>query len=291
MSHRPAVAVVGSGLMARGIVAACADAGLDVVIVARDVGRANAIRPARSEGSVDVVDLAGVEPIAAEFVIETVVEDLAVKHEVLATIEARIPPSIPVATNTSSLTVAAVSDGMKHPSRCLAMHFLNPADITGLVEIAPGPTTSTETIDRARALAVRLGKRALLVEDVPGFLWNRLQFALLRECTRAVETGLATAEEVDLAISFGLAPRWMAMGPLGTAELGGRRTFARIAEEIFPHLDCSATVPPVLCDGDPFYDWDEQEIAAISKRRQELLLQARSLWADPNSAVLPRCAT
>jgi 3-hydroxyacyl-CoA dehydrogenase len=125
----------------------------------------------------------------------------------------------------------------------------------------------------------------ILQRGVPGFVWNRIQFAVLRECLHPLDEGVADASAIDAAVSDGLAPRWLAAGPLATAELGGIDTSRRAAENLFPSLDASATVTASLA-GEPdrgFYRW------TAASRRSRLCAPKRSRSAGSwPSAGQPR---
>ena len=215
----------------------------------RDPERARALAVAAG------ADAAGSGGIAAEtfagatVVVESIVEDLTVKRALLARVEALIDPSAVLVTNTSSLRVSELATALRRPERFAALHFLHPADRTELVEVIGGERTSAATLAEILSLADRLGKTAIHVRaDVPGFVWNRLQFALLRECLALVEDGVADVATVDAVVERGLAPRWSDAGPFAIADRGGVATFARIAATLFPALASSGEVPPLLRD-------------------------------------------
>jgi 3-hydroxyacyl-CoA dehydrogenase len=150
------------------------------------------------------------------------------------------------------------------------------------VEVIPGPLTAAATGEFLRDLAARMGKVPLVVRrDVPGFIWNRIQFAVLRECLHMLEQGVASAEDIDAAMSDGLAPRWTAAGPLATADLGGLATFARICEGIFPHLAAETDAPAAIVaaaeSGRPLQDWTRREGFDIEGLRADALAAGRRI--------------
>jgi 3-hydroxybutyryl-CoA dehydrogenase len=122
---------------------------------------------------------------------------------------------------------------------------------------------------------------------VPGFVWNRLQFALLRECLHLIDEGVADAATIDAAICEGLAPRWLASGPLATADLGGIHTFATIAEQLFPVLSAAREVTPALAARERFYEWTPASEAAVAALRAEALDAARPLFAERRARTPP----
>ena len=270
------IVVLGSGLMAPGIAAACA-AGASVAVAGRDPARVEAA--ARAAGSlagaeVGAVEIAEESFAGTELVIETIVEDAAAKRELFARIEPWLAEDTVLATNTSSLSIAYLADGVARPERFAGFHFLNPAHLTAVVEVVPGPATAPETVDRLADLGRRMGKAPLvLLRDVPGFIWNRLQFAVLRECLHMLDEGVAEVESIDAAVADGLAPRWLAAGPLATVELGGPDTFRRAAEQLFPNLAAEVEVSGRLGKG--FYRWTDEAREAVEALRAEALHAGR----------------
>ncbi len=290
MAPAPARAVVvGSGAMAPEIAASLAQAGAAVCIAGRDAGRAQeAVQAADGFAPAGASIVAGTitpETFAgAALVVETIVEDLDVKRDLLARIEPWCPDESLIVTNTSSLRIADIAQVLSIPGRFAGLHFLKPAHLTGVVEVIPGPQTTHATLEVLRTLAGQMGKAPLVVRaDEPGFIWNRIQFAVLRECLHMLELGIADAADIDAAVSDGLAPRWVAAGPLATADLGGLRTFALICEQLFPHLAAGEEVPQELtaraASGEPFAQWIRTAGPAVAALRSQALREGREIAA------------
>lgn len=283
--------VLGTGAMAPEIAAALADAGMRVRIAGRTPDRA-ADACARAAGLL-TAGAAGPAPCAADadglrdavLVVETIVEDLPAKHALLAAVEPHLGADTVIATNTSSLRIADLARPLAHPERFAGLHFLKPAHLTGVVEVIPGPATAPEVVEGLCALAAGMGKTPLVARaDVPGFIWNRIQFAVLRECLHMLESGVASAEDIDAAVADGLAPRWMAAGPLATADLGGLRTFAAVSRQLFPHLAAGGDVPAALAAraeaGGAFAEWTRGPGAAeVARLRADALAEGRRFTA------------
>ena len=278
--------VVGTGSMAPEIAAAFATAGMAVAIAGRDAGRTDAaVVLARAFAGGREVTAAAIVPEAfanADLVLETVVEDLATKHELLARVEGWCAPKTVIATNTSSLRIADIAGVLARPGRFAGLHFLKPAHLTAVVEIIPGPGTDEGATTLLRDVAARMGKTPLIAErDVPGFIWNRIQFAVLRECLHMLETGVASAADIDAAVSDGLAPRWVAAGPLATADLGGLATFARICDGLFPHLANDTGAPDAITGpaaaAEPLQPWTQGSAAEIQQLRADSLAAGREI--------------
>lgn len=279
--------------MAPGIAAAVAAAGSRCVVVGRSIERAGAAVHAAGELGAERVEastLDGDTLRSAELVIETVVEDAAVKKTVFREIESLAPPDALLATNTSGLPISALAEDLRRPERFAGLHFLYPAHLTGVAEVIPGQRTSVDTVRALEEVVRAMGKVPLsLAGDLAGGLWNRLQFALLREAFFLVESGIADAATIDAAVSDGLAPRWVASGPLATADLGGLDTFSKAAAAILPTLDASTEVPRALLsrarDGTGFFRWTPEDLDAVQASRadaQRMAAELRSRRAQPS---------
>lgn len=285
---RTVAVVIGTGAMAPEIAVACASAGMTTRIVGRNAERAAAaVQWASSfvtDGAISAgtIDAAGVAD--ADVVFETIVEDADAKRTLLGQVEAWCGPETIIVTNTSSLTIAELARDLARPDYFAGFHFLKPAHLTGVVEVIPGPKTGAEVVVELRMLAERMGKVPLTVRrDVPGFIWNRIQFAVLRECLYMLDEGVADADDIDAAVSDGLAPRWVAAGPLATADLGGLDTFRRVSEQLFPHLAADTQVSASLRDraaeGGRFQEWTAGDAAAVSALREAALEAGRRVAA------------
>ena len=181
-------------------------------------------------------------------VLEAVAEDLALKRTVLADAEALIDEGGVIATTTSSLAVEELAAALRRPERFAAWHWFHPADLMELVEVVPATDTSPATTERLAAWSSALGKRAIVLRrDTPGFVANRLQYALVREAYALVEAGICDMAEVDAAVTAGLGARWAAIGPFATMDLAGLPVHAAVAGELFPSLSNARTVPETLC--------------------------------------------
>ena len=282
------VVVIGTGSMGPELAAAFALGGYDTTIA----GRAPA---QRDSAAARATELAGGRPVTpapldtptfdgVDLIVETIVEDLDTKHALLRRIEPWCHPAAVIATNTSSLTIGDIATSLARPERFAGLHFLKPAHLTGVVEIIPGPATSDATTDLLRDVATRMGKAPLVAQrDVPGFIWNRIQFAVLRECLHMLETGVASAADIDAAVSDGLAPRWTAAGPLATADLGGLATFTRICDLLFPHLANDAVAPAAIREpaerGEALQAWTGAHPEAVANLRAEALANGREIAA------------
>jgi 3-hydroxybutyryl-CoA dehydrogenase len=153
-------------------------------------------------------------------------------------------PTALLCSNTSSLRITAIAADLVHPERVIGTHYWNPPHLLPVVEVIPGERTAPETIATALALLTRMGKEPVRVlREVPGFIWNRLQLAMLRECLWLVSNGVATPEDIDTIMERGLGRRWSLSGPFATVRLGGPHIFTRVAEELFPQFAAEPEEP------------------------------------------------
>ena len=154
----------------------------------------------------------------ADLVIEAVFEDVEVKKDIFRKLDEATPKEAILASNTSTLWIAEIAAATNRPERCIGTHFLIPAALTPLVEVVRGPVTSDETHNRVIDFLGRCGKETVTVADSPGFVINRLYLPMVNEAFFALETGLASAEEIDRSCNKGLG---FPLGPLAAADAFG----------------------------------------------------------------------
>ena len=183
----------------------------------------------------------------AEVVIEAVPEDLALKRRLYTDLERCCTPQTIFASNTSTLLPSKLAEHLRHPERFLVAHYWNPAHLLPLVELVPHPKTAPEVLQRMRTLLEACGKRpVVLKKEVPGFIGNRLAFALQREAMALVAQGVATPDEIDAVARTSFGRRIAVSGIFGTADLGGLDVYAAICDLIFPDLSASQAAPGEL---------------------------------------------
>ena len=168
--------------------------------------------------------------------LESIIEEPHAKIELLKAAAIHMPDAI-LASNTSSLSIGRLGGWAGAPRRTLGTHYWNPPLLMPLVEVVAGPGTEQRLIEQIAEILRELGKRPVVVQrDVDGFVWNRLQLALLREAVWIVEQGVASPAVVDEIVRDGLARRWRFTGPFATAALGGPQTFTKVANNLWPEL-------------------------------------------------------
>jgi len=299
------VAVVGAGTMGSGIAGVFARAGCQVCLVdlSQDLlqhglemltGAQNALIEAElltTGAAVDalqrIASLTCLETACqqAQLLVEAVSEDMALKQELFARLDQLCPEGAVLTSNTSGLSISEIARATNRPGLVAGMHFWNPPHIIPLVEVTRGEGTTDSTAELLMAMCRRIGKRPILVRhDVPGFVGNRLQFAVLREALYILSEGIASAEDIDAAMTSGPGLRYGLLGPLRTADLGGLDVFLPIARYLFPEL-CSDRSPPALMDelvaggkmgaktGSGFYTgYSEKQLGKIIAQRDRVLL-------------------
>lgn len=181
---------------------------------------------------------------ACDMVIEAIFEDLTVKRDLMKRLDGACSDDTIFASNTSTLSITQIASGSKRPERVVGMHFCLPAQLMKLIEMSPGILTSDETFQTAWDWTKACGQIPVKTQDKPGFILNALLVPFNNDAIRAVEAGVASAEDVDKAIKVGLGYK---MGPLELIDLIGLDTQVRLCEAFYPiTLDPRAATPPLL---------------------------------------------
>lgn len=203
----------------------------------------------------------------ADIVIEAVIENLEVKKEVFSTLDELLPENVILATNTSSMSITVIAEATKRPERVAGMHFFNPAQIMKLVEVVRGFKTSDETVEELKAFSKQLRKEPVEVKkDTPGFIVNRIMVPQFIEAIRLLEEGVATAEDIDKAVTLGLN---YPMGPFTLQDFAGVDIGYYVMEYFKEEFNDDRFAPPLLLkqlvragrlgkkSGAGFYDYDK----------------------------------
>jgi 3-hydroxybutyryl-CoA dehydrogenase len=221
-----------------------------------------------------------------EIAVECVPERLDLKREVFTRMEKMSPPEIPLTSNSSGFPISAIVKGLRTQSRMLGLHFFMPAHLAPLVEVICSEATDPHLARGVYDLMKHLGKKPVLVKkDIPGFLANRIQHALMREALSLVEKGIATPEDVDDAVRYGFGFRYLAAGPLRQKDLTGLDTQYSAGVAIYPDLCNDAHPSPYIRDKvaagclgiktrKGFYEWTEKEIEKFRGDYEKALVKA-----------------
>jgi 3-hydroxybutyryl-CoA dehydrogenase len=257
------VAVLGAGIMGRGIAQVAAAAGFDVRL--RDVDprqlnvAINAIKESLDKGvhlgKLSAADasaaLQRIRPLAdaqqavtgAAWIIEAVPERLELKQTVFREVDALVDDAAILATNTSGLSVTRIGAATRDPGRVVGLHFFNPPHLLKLLEVVRGATTRPEVVEKSLAFARRLGKQPIVVQDSPGFASSRLGVVLGLEAIRMLEQGVASAQDIDTAMELGYNHP---MGPLKLTDLVGLDVRLAIADHLHRELGGEQYRAPAL---------------------------------------------
>ncbi len=180
----------------------------------------------------------------ADVVIEAVIEDMELKKEVFSQLDKIVGEDVILATNTSSMSITEIASATKRPERVAGMHFFNPAQLMKLVEVVRGYSTSDETVEKLKALSTRLNKEVVEVKkDSPGFIVNRIMIPQFIEAIRLLEEGVATAEDIDKAVKFGLN---YPMGPFELQDYAGVDIGFYVMEYFEKEFNDARFAPPLL---------------------------------------------
>jgi 3-hydroxybutyryl-CoA dehydrogenase len=183
----------------------------------------------------------------SQIVIESVIEDLDVKMQVIEKIEQVVPADTLLGSNTSAIPPTLLQRSARHPERILGIHWGEPAHITRFMEIICGKNTLPAHAERALALARQWGKQpSLLHKDVRGFITNRVMYAMLREAFHLVESGVASIADVDRSLRNDLGYWITFAGPFRFMDLTGIPAYCAVMRDLLPDLDCSKRVPALM---------------------------------------------
>ena len=290
MTEKPAIAVIGAGLMGAGIALVFAAACCRVALYdAMTEPRASALSRIR-----DNLKAIGLDPAAAaavtlhsqlamavadaDFVIEAAPEDLGLKQALFSEIEDAAKPTAVLASNTSVIPITSIMQKLRNKARALGTHWWNPPYLVPLVEVIRTVDTSDATLEATLRLLASVGKTAVEVKkDVPGFIGNRLQHALWREAVALVADGVCDAKTVDDVVKASFGTRLAVLGPLENADLVGIDLTRSIHNYVLPALDRSTAASPYLDrlveegrlgfkSGEGFRKWPSEQQAALRER-------------------------
>jgi 3-hydroxybutyryl-CoA dehydrogenase len=300
----PGLAILGCGTMGCDVAAIFLSKGWRVQAVARSQSKWDGCheRITRSLGQLDsdlipdrlrfATDAGGVDWTDVAFGLESVPEDFELKRAVFAELDDMVPDDIPLMTNTSGFRISEIAKECRTRHRMGGLHFFLPAHLVPAVEVVKGEYTESWVVERLDRIIRSVGRVPIgVAKDVPGFLANRIQHALMREAFAVIDEGLGTAEDVDAAVRFGFGFRYVAAGPILQKELSGLDTQLAAGRSIYPSLHNNSQPSKVLSDlvaaghcgaksGHGFWKWTPEAIAAERDRFEATLIQAAKLLGD-----------
>ena len=303
-------AIIGAGTMGLGVAQCFALAGLDVTLLdeAPEASRRalerlaervqnhvdagllpdSAVEAARSvRAASDIAEAVA----SADLVFEAVPERVEIKRDVLAACDVGAPADAIIASNTSSLPIDDLAAYVERKERFLGLHWFNPPEWTPGVEVIPSAQTDPAVVERARNFLLTIGKKPATVASGPGFVANRIQFALFREALACVEAGLATPQEIDEVVRSSFGFRLPFYGPFQIADLAGLDVYVNIMDVLAEGLGADWEAPEqlrdIVADGRlgskalaGFYDYSEEERAALLMERDKRYAALSRLLAE-----------
>ncbi|TPK59237.1 3-hydroxyacyl-CoA dehydrogenase family protein [Mesorhizobium sp. B2-4-19] len=300
------IAIIGLGTMGPGMAARLARGGLQVV--AYDVAPA-AIERARSMLSVaeTVLDALGIAPPSAgvgtvrftddigdavsgaDLVIENVPENISVKADVYRTIDSLIAPDTIVASDTSGIPITKLQAHISHPERMVGMHWSNPPHIIPMIEVIAGEKTAPQTVATIRDLIRSIGLLPVVVKkDVPGFVENRVLYALLREAVDLVERGVIDPEDLDTCVSWGIGYKIAVIGPMALLDMAGLDIYKSVSSFLNADLSNRDDVAPMVLEktnaskfgiksGEGMFSYTPEQTKALQGERARKLVAVRRI--------------
>jgi 3-hydroxybutyryl-CoA dehydrogenase len=300
--------VIGGGTMGTGIAAMFAAGSSDVDVVepneesrkslverveqaAREIGRNRPLGKAKALASIEDIDWDSVT-----LVVEAVPESLELKRQVFATLEVAAPRDVPVTSNSSGFPISRIAEGMATADRMLGLHFFMPAHLVPCVEVICGERSDKSVAKSVMAMMRDLGKKPVLVrKDIPGFLANRLQAAIMREALHLVENGYASIEDIDTVSRYSFGFRLAAAGPLLQKDISGLRSVVVSHATMYPDLSNATEPSRILRDlvaagksgvqaREGFYKWTDETAAAELARYDRAIEKALAILREEDEA-------
>ena len=294
-------AVIGTGTMGPGMAAVLARAGIETAlydISAEALERAKAgadlagtvlerLEAAQEDGgSLRFESELDAALEGADFVLEAVPEKLDLKQEVFPKFEAVVAPDAILASNTSGIPITKIAEVCAQPGRVVGMHWSNPPHLIPMIEVIPGEKTSQETVDATSELVRRIGYHPVVEREVPGFVENRILYAILRECLDLVDRGIIDPEGLDLNVRWGIGYKLAVIGPMELLDMAGLDIYTNVGSYLNKDLCNGSEVSKTITDrvdrnelgiksGKGLYDYTPERIAELRAERARKLVAVR----------------
>ena len=301
MAEVKRAAVIGTGTMGPGIGAVLARAGVEVALY--DVS-AEVLERAKhgvqlAQGVLDrleaphadggevrfVGDLADALD-GADVVLEAVPEKLELKQEVFQQFERHVSAGTILASNTSGMPITSIASVCEHPERVIGMHWSNPPHLIPMIEVIPGERTDQDVVDRTAELIRSFGYYPVVEQEVPGFVENRILYAILRECLDLVDRGIIDSQGMDLCVRWGIGYKLAVIGPMELLDMAGLDIYENVGSYLNKDLSTSAGVSETIKrltaagrlgmkTGGGIYDYTPEDIEAKRSERAAKLVAVR----------------
>jgi 3-hydroxybutyryl-CoA dehydrogenase/5-formyl-3-hydroxy-2-methylpyridine 4-carboxylate dehydrogenase len=295
-------AVIGLGTMGPGIAATLARAGINVAAFDADPAKREKAVPAFAAAATVLSALAVPDHSAAviqvhdglagcvagaDLVIETVPEDLDLKIQVFREIEAHVADDCILASDTSGIPITRIQAGTRVPGRVIGMHWSNPPHIIPMIEVIAGEHTAPEVAGALADLIRRCGHLPISIrKDVPGFVENRVLYAVMRECLDLVEQGVIEPQDLDACVSWGIGYKLAVVGPMALLDMAGLDIYAAVAGYLNKELSNRSDVAPYVLErtsqrklgiktGNGIYGYTAEQIAELQSARARKLVAVR----------------
>jgi 3-hydroxyacyl-CoA dehydrogenase len=294
-------AVIGTGTMGPGVGAVLARVGIDTALY--DVS-GEALEAAKggvelAAGVLDRLEAAqgpgggvrfesdlGAALEGVDFVIEAVPEKLELKHEVFRQFEEHVSPETILASNTSGIPITKLAEAAEHPERVVGMHWSNPPHLIPMIEVIPGERTAQSAVDATSELVRRIGYHPVVEREVPGFVENRILYAILRECLDLVDRGIIDPEGLDLNVRWGIGYKLAVIGPMELLDMAGLDIYDAVGSYLNKDLSTSGDVSSTIRDkidqgrlgmktGGGIYDYTPEQIGELRAQRAAKLVSVR----------------
>ncbi len=300
MSVPKVAAVIGAGTMGPGMAAVLARAGSQVRLydVSDEVlDRARSACELASQaldrmeaasapdGSVAFESDPGTALAGASLVLETIPESLDLKREVLAVMEGYLGPGAIIATNTSGIPVSSIASALRYPARFIGMHWSNPPHLVPMIEVVPGEQTAAGTTQKVVEIISEFGYEAITEKEVPGFVENRILYAILRECLSLVERGIVSKEDLDTCVKWGIGYKLAVIGPMRLLDMAGLDIYSSVASYLNPDLSASTEVPEMIIERARAGQLGMKTLGGIYPYTQEQVVERRAEIASGLIAV------
>jgi 3-hydroxyacyl-CoA dehydrogenase len=302
MSEIGGAAVIGTGTMGPGMGAVLERAGIQVALY--DVSE-EALEKARAgvELARGVLERLGTEQNGggdirfetdlaaslegADVVLEAIPEKLELKQDVFADIEQHVADDAVLSSNTSGIPITKIAEKLEHPERVIGMHWSNPPHLIPMIEVIPGERTNEATIAAAQGLIERIGYRASqLNKEVPGFVENRVLYAIMRECLALVDEGVIDAEELDLNVKWGIGYKLAVIPPMQLLDVAGLDIYESVANYLNSDLSTESGVSETITKltqqgklgikaGGGLFEYSQDELAELPAKRAAALVAVR----------------
>jgi 3-hydroxyacyl-CoA dehydrogenase len=301
MGELKRAAIVGTGTMGPGMGAVLARAGIQTALydVSADALERAKTGVAMADGALERLDAVKADGggisyesdlatalAGCQLVIEAAPERLELKQELFAEFEKYVTPDAILASNTSGIPITKIAADLQHPGRVVGMHWSNPPHMIPMIEVIPGEKTTQATVDATVELVQDIGYHAVVEREVPGFVENRILYAILRECLDLVDRGIVDAAGLDTNVRWGIGYKLAVIGPMELLDMAGLDIYKAVGTYLNPDLSTKGEVSSTILDlidkgrlgmktGGGLYDYTPEQINELRASRVAKLIAVR----------------